>query len=43
MKNLLIIEKIMNQKQENMEKMASMVLLSYSIGLLSEAQLTTLD
>jgi hypothetical protein len=34
MKNLLSIEKIMNQKQENMEKMASMVLLSYSIGLL---------
>lgn len=34
MKNLLSIEKIMNQKQENMEKMASMLLLSYSIGLL---------
>jgi len=34
MKSLLSIEKIMNQKQENMEKMASMVLLSYSIGLL---------
>ena len=34
MKNLLNIEKIMNQKRENMEKMVSMVLLSYSIGLL---------
>jgi hypothetical protein len=34
MKSVLNIEKIMNQKQENMEKMASMVLLSYSIGLL---------
>ncbi|HGJ63962.1 TPA: hypothetical protein ENS27_01085 [bacterium] len=32
MKNLLNIEKIMNQKRENMEKMLSMVLLSYSIG-----------
>ena len=34
MKDLLNIEKIMNQKQENMEKMLSLVLLSYSIGLL---------
>ena len=34
MKDLLNINKIMNQKQENMEKMLSMVLLSYSIGLL---------
>jgi transposase len=34
MKDLLNIYKIMNQKQENMEKMLSMVLLSYSIGLL---------
>jgi hypothetical protein len=34
MKILLSINKIMNQKQDNMEKMASMVLLSYSIGLL---------
>ena len=34
MKNLLNIEKIMNQKRENMENMLSMVLLSYSIGLL---------
>jgi transposase len=34
MKDLLNIEKIMNQKRENMEKMVSMVLLSYSIGLL---------
>jgi len=34
MKSLLNIEKIMNQKRENMEKMVSMVLLSYSIGLL---------
>jgi hypothetical protein len=34
MKDLLNIEKIMNQKRENMEKMLSMVLLSYSIGLL---------
>ena len=34
LKDLLSIDKIMNQKQENMEKMASMVLLSYSIGLL---------
>jgi hypothetical protein len=30
----LNIDKIMNQKQDNMEKMLSMVLLSYSIGLL---------
>lgn len=34
MKNLLNVDKIMNKKQENMEKMVSMVLLSYSIGLL---------
>jgi len=34
MKDMLNIDKIMNQKQENMEKMVSMVLLSYSIGLL---------
>ena len=34
MKDLLNIDKIMNQKQDNMEKMVSMVLLSYSIGLL---------
>jgi hypothetical protein len=34
MKGLLNIDKIMNQKQDNMEKMLSMVLLSYSIGLL---------
>lgn len=34
LKDLLSIDKIMNQKQDNMEKMASMVLLSYSIGLL---------
>ncbi len=34
LKNLLSLEKIMNKKQENMEKMTSMVLLSYSIGLL---------
>ena len=34
MKSLLNIDKIMNQKQDNMEKMLSMVLLSYSIGLL---------
>jgi len=38
MKDMLNIDKIMNQKQENMErcyqKMLSMVLLSYSIGLL---------
>ena len=34
MKNLLNIDKIMNQKQDNIEKMVSMVLLSYSIGLL---------
>lgn len=34
MKDLLNIDKIMNQKQENMEKMVSLVLLSYSIGLL---------
>jgi len=34
MKDVLNIEKIMNQTQENMEKMLSMVLLSYSIGLL---------
>jgi transposase len=34
MKNLLNINKIMNQKQANMEKMISMFLLSYSIGLL---------
>ena len=34
LKDLLSIDKIMNQKQENMEKMTSMVLLSYSIGLL---------
>jgi transposase len=34
LKDMLNIDKIMNQKQENMEKMVSMVLLSYSIGLL---------
>jgi len=34
LKDLLNIDKIMNQKQENMEKMVSMVLLSYCIGLL---------
>lgn len=34
LKDLLSIDKIMNKKQENMEKMTSMVLLSYSIGLL---------
>ena len=34
MKNLLNVDKIMNKKQENIEKMVSMILLSYSIGLL---------
>jgi len=34
MKDLLNIDKIMNYKRDNMEKMISMVLLSYSIGLL---------
>jgi len=34
LKDLLSLEKIMNKKQENMEKMTSMVLFSYSIGLL---------
>jgi len=34
MKDVLNISKIMNQKQDKMEKMVSMVLLSYSIGLL---------
>ncbi len=34
MKDLLNIDKIMNQKEENMKKMLSLVLLSYSIVLL---------
>jgi len=34
MKSLLNLEKIMNKKQRNMEKMVGLVLLAYSIGLL---------
>jgi len=34
LKGLLNIEKIMNKKQENMEKMVALVLLAYCIGFL---------
>jgi hypothetical protein len=34
MKNLLNVDKIMNKKQENMEKILSLFLFAYSIGLL---------
>lgn len=34
LKNLLNLDKIMNKKRKNMEKMVGMVLLAYSIGLL---------
>lgn len=34
LKSLLSIDKIMNKKQRNMEKMIAMVLISYSIGVL---------
>jgi hypothetical protein len=34
LKSLLSLEKVMNKKRDNMEKMVAMVLLAYSIGLL---------
>ena len=34
LKSLLFLEKIMNKKRDNMEKMVAMALLAYSIGLL---------
>jgi transposase len=34
LKSLLFLDKVMNKKRDNMEKMVAMVLLAYSIGLL---------
>ena len=39
MKNLLNLDKIMNKKQINMERMASLIVLAYTIGLLIGEQI----
>ena len=39
MKNLLNLDKIMNKKQINMERMAVLVVLAYTIGLLIGEQI----
>lgn len=39
LKNLLDLDKIMNKKQTNMEKMVAMVLFAYSVGLLLGEQI----
>jgi hypothetical protein len=35
LKSLLGLERIMNKKQENMEKMITLLLLAYAVGLLT--------
>ncbi len=42
LKDLLSLEKIMNKKQENMEKMVAMVLMAYALGLLVGEELRDL-
>ena len=39
LKNLLNLDKVMNKKQDNMEKMVALVLLAYTIGLLIGEQI----
>ena len=39
MKNLLNLDKIMNKKQDNMEKMAALLVLAYVIGFLIGEQI----